>query len=242
MQGQGESGGGPPLVGDPQWIGRHVQRDQEGLWREILSMAAYADAALRTAVEALCNGRLDLVDAVRAEEQEIDRWEVRIETECLRVLALYGLVASDLRRVVAALRINRELEGLSDIAENLAKRAKKLHKNPAAAPFLPQLCLLADESLRIVDQGLKALRAVDSDLARQVILSENEVDRRRAAILSDLKNAVRDEPERVNTWLRLVSSARNLGRAADHATNIAEAVVYMKEGVFLRRGDTATED
>lgn len=242
MEAQGEGGGGIPTVDDPKWIGRHVQRDQEGLWREVLSMAVYVDAALKTAVDALCQGRLDLVDVVRAEEQEIDRWEVRIETECLRVLALYGLVASDLRRVVAALRINCELEGLSDIAENLAKRAKKLHRNPAATRFLPQFRLLADESLAVVDASLKALKAVDSGLARHVILADHAVDRRRAAILADLKDAVRTEPERVNTWLRLISSARNLGRAADHASNIAEAVVYMKEGVFLRRGDSGTED
>ena len=88
-----------------------------------------------------------------------------------------------------------------------------------------------------MDASLKALRTVDANLARNVILSDNAVDRNRAAVLADLKEAIRAEPELVNTWLRLINSARNLERAADHATNIAESVVYMKEGIFLRRGD-----
>jgi phosphate transport system protein len=205
-------------------------------------MAAYVETALNTAVEALCQGRLDLVAGVKADEKEIDRWEVRIEAECLRVLALYGLVASDLRRVVVAMRVNRELEGLADIAENLAKRASKLSRDPLAQPFLPKLGLLAAEALSVVDQSLKALDAVDADLARRVILSDNAVDRHRKAILDELKTALAAEPDRVSSWLRLISSARNLERAADHATNIAEAVVYLKEGVFLRRGDSSETD
>jgi phosphate transport system protein len=205
-------------------------------------MAEFAETALRNAVEALCRDRIDLVESVKAEEQEIDRWEVRIEAECLRVLARYGLVATDLRRVVAAMRVNRDLEGLADLAENLAKRARKLSRDLSAAPFLPRLGLLAKEVIAVVDDSLQALRTLDADLARRVILSDNAVDQHREAILTDLKAAVRAEPDAVNTWLRLISSARNLERAADHATNIAESVVYMKEGRFLRRGDGPSDD
>ena len=154
------------------------------------------------------------------------------------MLALYGLVASDLRRVVAAMRVNRDLEGLADIAENLAKRARKLGREPAAAPFLPRIGQLADEALAVVDDSLKALRTPrrrprPPGHPRR----DNAVERHRAAVLTDLKEAVRAEPDQVNTWLRLISSARNLERAADHATNIAESVVYVKEGVILRRKD-----
>lgn len=236
MSHSGEGGGFPP-EGAQQAPGNHPSRAQEALWREVLNLAAYVEMALKTAVEALCQGRLDLVDQVRAEEREIDRWEVRIETECLRVLALYGLVASDLRRVVAALRVNHDLECLADIAENLAKRARKLGAAPAAARFLPRLRQLTDEALTVVDRSLLALRTLDAGLARQVILTPNAVESHRAAILTDLKEAIRAEPELVNTWLRLISSARNLERAADHATDIAASVVYVREGILLRRGD-----
>ncbi len=232
--GQGDD---PSMEGGPASKANHPKRQQEVLWREVLSLAAYVEAAFKTSVEVLCRGRVDLVDRVKAEEEEIDRWEVRIETECLRLLALFGLVASDLRRVVAALRINRELEGVADLAENLAKRARKLARDPTASPFIPRLCQLADEVLVVVNQSLHALATADAELARQVIQSNNGVGPRRSAIMADLKDAIRDEPEAVNTWLRLISSARNLHRAADHALNIAEAVVYLREGVFLCQSD-----
>ena len=222
--------------------GKHGRREQEGLWREVLSLAAYVESALKTAVQALSDPRPDLIAAVKADEDEIVRWEVRIETECLRVLALYDLVASDLRRVVAALRVNRDLEGIADLAENLAKRARKLNKDPLAASYLPRLRALAEESLGVVKESLSALRSMDADLARRVILSDNSVDRNRVLIVEELKQAIRDRPERVNTWLRLINSARNLERAADHATNLAEAVVYVKEGLFVRRGATGLSD
>ena len=239
---ESDTGAGPPPENNPTRAGGHALRDQEGLWREVLSMAADVEAAFKRGVEALCGGRLDLVASIRANEPAIDRWEVRIEAECLRVLALYGLVASDLRRVVSALRINRDLEGLADIAENLAKRAPKVVNDPSAAPFLPRLKRLADESVAVVDAGFAALKGVDAPLARRVIEADHAVDAHRSALLGELKDAVRSDPEQTKTWLRLISSARNLERAADHATNIAEAVVYMKEGIILRRGDHDDRD
>jgi phosphate transport system protein len=232
--GEGDTETGKPMPGH--------RRDQEGLWREILSLADYVEKSLVTAVDALCDARPDLIAAVRAEEREIDRWEVRIEQECLRVLALYGLVASDLRRVVSALRVNRDLEGLADLAENIAKRAKKLSKDPIALPFLKGLRTLADLALPLVHDSLSALRTLDPVLARRVIEADRAVDRHRLALVSELKHALIERPDRVNTFLRLINSARNLERAADHATNIAEAVVSMKEGAIIRRGDAHLSD
>jgi phosphate transport system protein len=215
----------------------HPHREQEVLWTEVLGLADYVETAFKTAIEALCEGRIDLVAEVRAEEAEIDRWEVRIEQSCLRALALYELVATDLRRVVTALRVIRELEGLADLAENLAKRARKLGKDPLSQSRLPRIRELARLSVQHVDASLRALRTVDAQLARQVIASDNEVDRLRNVIVAELKQAIRETPDRVNTWLRLINSARNLERASDHAGNIAVAVVYLKEGVLLHRGE-----
>jgi phosphate transport system protein len=228
--GAGEPESAKPLPGQ--------LRDQEEFWREVLALADDVEKALNTAVEALCEARPDLIAGVKAGEEAIDRWEVRIERECLRLLALYGLVASDLRKVVAALRVNRDLEGLADLAENLAKRAKKLSQDPVARPYLARLRTLADLALPLVHDGLESLRTLDPELARRVIDADIDVDRHRMAIVAEHKQALRGQPDRVNTWLRLINSARNLERAADHATNIAEAVVTMKEGHVFRRGES----
>jgi phosphate transport system protein len=216
--------------------GSHPIREQENLWNEVLGLADHVETAIETAIEALCEGRSDLVAEVRAEEAEIDRWEVRIEQECLRALALYELVAIDLRRVVAALRINRELERLADIAESLARRAPKLGRDPSARDFLPRIGELARSVLGVVGGCLQTLRTLDSQQARVLAAKDREIDRQRAALLSALKQRIREQPERVGTWLRLINSARSLGRVGDHATHIAAAVVYLKEGVLLHGG------
>jgi phosphate transport system protein len=229
---------GRPLTDKPSTGQR---RDQDALWQAILGLADNVEQALKTAVDALCDARPELIATVRAEEKRIDISEVRIEQECLRILALYGLVASDLRRVVSTLRVNRELEGLADLAENIAKRARKLSTDQDARPFLSRLRTLAELSLSLVHDGLDSLRTLDPMLARRVIEADRAVDRNRLAVVAEIKRALTDKPDRVNTWLRLINSARNLERAADHATNIAEAVVSMKEGAIIRRGD-AEED
>jgi phosphate transport system protein len=215
-------------------LGRHFLRDMEGLWAELLRLAAVVETALSTSVKALCDGRADLAAEVRGEERTVDRWEVQIERECLKVLALHQPVASDLRRVAAVMKINSELERMADLAEHIAKRAKKLAREPRPAPVPQELEAMAMEALDAVHDSLDALVQCDADLARAVIHADRSIDRHRRTILQELKQMIRRDPERVNTWLRLINTTRNLERIADHATNIAEAVIYMKEGEIIR--------
>lgn len=224
---------GAPI--SPAGMPHRVQRLQEELWGELLGLATSVEGVLRTAVRVLGEGCGDLVAEVRAEEAEVDRREVRIEQACFRVLALLQPVASDFRRVIAALRINRELERLADVAESLAKRAPKVHRDPAAQTYLPGLQALADEFLAMLTQTLGAVHALDADAARDVMRADVRLSRSRRAYTRTLKEALRCRPEGVETWLRLMSSARNLSRAGDHVRKIAAAIVYMKEGAFPPR-------
>ncbi len=205
-------------------LGRHFLRDMEGLWRQILKLAAVVETTLNTSVRALCDGRADLAAEVKFEEESIDRWEVQIERDCLKVLALHQPVASDLRRVAAILRINGDLERMADLARHIAKRARKLAEEPLGRALPRGLEAMASE----------ALGQVRVALARSVILGDRKVDRYRRAVIGELKQAIRDDPDRLDAWLRLINAARNLERIADHATNIAEAVVYLKEGDIIR--------
>ncbi len=215
-------------------LGRHFLRDMESLWENILKLAAVVETALRTSVDALCDGRADLADEVKGGEDAINDWEVRIERDCLRILALHQPVASDLRRVAAILKINGDLERMADLADHIANRARKLAAKPCPTPVPPRMELMAREALAQVHDALDALAKADADLARAVIAGDGGVDRHRRAVLNDLKDAIRREPDRVSTWLRLINAARNIERIADHATNIAEAVVYLREGDIIR--------
>ncbi|GIW85947.1 MAG: phosphate transport system regulatory protein PhoU [Isosphaeraceae bacterium] len=225
---------------DPTWdadratTGRHFLRDMEHLWEQILKLAAVVEAALSHAIQVLCDGRSELAAEVRGEEREIDHWEVQIELECLKVLALHNPVASDLRRVAAILRINGDLERLGDLAEHIANRARKLANEPNPLPIPPRLESLAQEAIAQVRDALDALAANDVHRARAVIAANHSVDRHRRLLQKQLKDAICHEPDRINSWLRLINIGRNLERVSDHAAHIAEAVIYLREGQIVR--------
>jgi phosphate transport system protein len=238
-----DSEAGPEWDAERVTLGRHFLRDMEQLWGQVLRLAGVVEVALNTGVRALCDGRPDLAAEVKSSERTINSWEVEIERECLRILALHQPVASDLRRVAAVLKINADLERVADLAEHIANRARKLSQavEPVAIP--PRIEALAIEALAQVRDALDALSQSDAKLARTVITADRRIDRHRRAVLAELKQAIRQEPARVDTWLRLINTARNLERVADHAVNIAEAVVYLKEGDIIRhasgRGSSA---
>src|SRR5215218_2674467 len=218
-------------------LGRDFVRDLEGLWEGILKLAAVVEDALNQSVRALCDGRADLAAMVRGEERDVDRREVEIERDCLKVLALHQPVASDLRRVASVLKVNGDLERISNLARNIAKRVKKLAADPRAFPVPQELESMAMETLGQVRESLDALTKSDAQLARKVIAGDRLIDRHYRVVMDGLKDEIRRDPDRLNTWLRLINTARNLERIADHATNIAEAVVYLKEGDIIRHAD-----
>src|SRR3954470_15690779 len=126
---------------------RHALKDQENLWNEVLKLSATVSAALTTSVQALRDNRADLAAGVKIEEKAIDNWEVKIEQECVRILARYGPTASDLRRVIAAMRISSELERMADLAEHIANRVKKRIATAETVPMPGSLEALAEASL-----------------------------------------------------------------------------------------------
>jgi phosphate transport system protein len=217
-------------------VSRHALKAMNNLWAEVLKLAGTVLGSLTTSVQALCEGRADLAVEVKVEEKAIDGWEVRIERECMRVLALFGPIASDLRRVLVALRVTAELERMGDLAENIADRARKRaadHEGPSIPPDLAALAALALAQAR---DSIDALNREDAELAQAVVVKNREVGPARRDVQRALKQSLQQDPQRVSTWLRLINTARNLEGVADHATHIAEAVVYLKEGDIIRHG------
>ena len=222
-------------------VGRHFLRDMEGLWTDVLEMAAVVESTLKTSLRALRDGRGELAAAVKGEEKAVDAWEVRIERACVKVLALHQPVASDLRRVAAILRVNGDLERIADLSSHIANRARKLAKGPDHAASPPELDDMATLVQARVRDALDALTKADVELARAVIVGDKEVNRVQQVVLRQLKQAIRRDPEQVNAWLRLINTARNLERIADHAASIAEAVIYMREGDIVRHAGAAKD-
>jgi phosphate transport system protein len=133
------------------------------------------------------------------------------------------------------LKLDRDLERMADLAEHIANRARKLARSPEPLPLPREVEMMALEVMEQVRESLDALVKTDAERARSVIASDRGIDRRRREVVNQLKDAIRANPDRLNDWLRLINVARNLERVADHATNIAETVIYMKEGDITRR-------
>jgi phosphate transport system protein len=214
-------------------MSKHLQRDLENLQRDLLTLAASVEEAIVTAVRALQQRDAATAQEVIDGDTEIDQEENHIEEECLKMLALHQPVAVDLRRIAAALKINNELERMADLAEDIAERAAHLATLPVI-PVPEGLQQMADLTTTMVRQSLDAFVNLDARQARRVCRLDDTVDQFNCDVIKELIALMRKSPDMVEPGLSLFSATRHLERIADHATNIAEDVVYLVEGVIIR--------
>lgn len=213
----------------------HLLRELETLKRMILDLSALVEDALEGAVAAVQNRDEKAAQAIIDRDHDIDQREVRVEEECLKLLALYQPVAGDLRYIIAMLKINNDLERVGDLAVNIAERAIFLsHENAVVAPFdFDEMFGLTRQMLR---QARDAMIQRDAKLAIGVCALDDQVDAINRAMYEKVKAAIRAHPEDMDALIHLLSVSRHLERVADHATNIAEDVIYMVEGRIIRHG------
>ena len=221
-------------------MSKHLQRDLDNLQRDLLALAASVEEAIHKAIQALQSREPALARQVIAGDSAIDEEENHIEEECMKVLALHQPVAGDLRRITAALKINAELERMADLAEDIAERALALSRLPSV-PVPPKLQEMTDLTTTMVRQSLDAFVNGDVRLARLVCRLDDKVDRHNAQIIEALIGVMQESPAMVEAGLSFFSATRHLERIADHATNIAEDVVYLVEGEIIRHRPAAVE-
>ncbi len=211
----------------------HLQREIEGLKRDLLSLCGLVEKQVSLAVRAIEERDVETARQVELGDAEIDQREVEVEEECLRVLALYQPVAIDLRLIVSALKINNDLERVGDLAVNIAHKAAALADEPVLdVPF--DLGAMAEKTQAMLRDSLDALVNLDPDLAAEVCARDDEVDRMKHAIRVEAEKMIEADPRRTRALMRLLAVSRNLERIADCATNIAEDVIYMAEGRIIR--------
>jgi phosphate transport system protein len=212
---------------------RHLQREIDRLKRKMLALGAIVEDNLRLAFHAIEVRDVAEARSVIATDHVIDENEVDVEEECLKILALYQPVASDLRFIVAVIKINSELERIGDLGVNIAERAIALaEEHPLPVPHL--LPVMADRTSAIMEKALDSLVRQDAVTARHVLAADDEIDALYADLIAALKEIIRTHPEHLDAAVLLFSVARQLERLADHATNIAEDVLYMVEGEIHR--------
>ena len=214
-------------------MSKHLERDLDNLQKDLLTLAASVEEAIHKAIRALQERDVELAEEVIDGDNDIDEEENHVEEECLKVLALHQPVAVDLRRVTSVLQINTDLERMADLAEDIAERAVALARWPAI-PIPADLQRMTDLASSMVRQALDAFVNLDARLARLVCRLDDEVDRYNKSIIDELIAAMQRAPEMVEPGLSLFSATRHLERIADHATNIAEDVLYLIDGEIVR--------
>jgi len=211
----------------------HLLRDIEKLKKDLLALSAHVEESLQLAVQALEERDAVLARRVIDDDFLIDNMEVEVEEECLHILALYQPVAIDLRFIVAVLKINNDLERIGDLAVNMAERAEFL-----AARERINIPLdfrgMAAKAQTMLHQSLDALVNLNSELAREVIAADDEVDNMNREMLLQVQKAIHTDAQHLDRLIHYLLAARHLERVADHATNIAQEVIYLVEGDIVR--------
>jgi len=212
---------------------RHFQHEIELIKRQILALSALVEERVYMAVRSVLQHDRNLARTVIEGDKEIDAKEVEVEEDCLKVLALHQPVAIDLRFLIAVLKLNNDLERIADLAVSIANRALAIADTDGVT-VPPGLREMGEKVKTVLRKSLESLVNLDLDLARDVLSSDDEIDDLNRGLHEALQAAIRAEPKKLEGLLSLISVSRNLERIGDHATNIAEDVIYLVEGEIVR--------
>ena len=212
---------------------QHFERGLQRLREQLLRMGGLVEDRLQKAATALMDRREDLAAFVVGADGEVNELQIQIDELCLRLLALQHPVASDLRMVTSAIKINADLERMADQAVNIAQSTERLLRVPPLRPLLstPRMFELAEGMVR---DALDAFVRQDVNLAQQVLERDDEVDTLRDQSFRVLLTHMLADPSTIERALGLILIGRNLERVADHATNIAEDVIFIVEARDIR--------
>ena len=217
-------------------MAKHFFRELEKIKKRILSLGAMVEERVRMVIKALELRDADIAERIIKSDHEIDEMEVEIEEECLKILALYQPVAIDLRFLTAVIKINNDLERIADEAVNIAERVQVIAKRQRLdIPF--NHSLMAGKSESMLKKSLDSFVNMDVDIALRVCTLDDEVDNMMNEAYDVVKHAIGKHPDRVSYLINLLLVSRHLERIADHATNIAEEVIYLVEGEIVRHGN-----
>jgi phosphate transport system protein len=212
---------------------RHFDEELAELKATLVRMASLAEDQIDQALSALTNRNSDQARQVIERDHKVNALDVEIDEECLRLLALHQPAARDLRLVTTAMKISTELERISDLAENVCERTLELNEEPQLKPYI-DIPRMGNIARTMVKESIDAFVKDDSTLARKVLGNDDLVDDLMEQIFRELLSYMIEDPHTTTRAIRLSFVAKYLERMADHATNIAELVVYLVEGKIIR--------
>jgi phosphate transport system protein len=207
--------------------------DLKKLREDILTMGGLVEDQIQKAVSSLVERDSALAETIIERDHEVNRLDVEIDDVCLRLLALHQPAARDLRFITTALKITTDLERIGDMAVNICERALELNEEPQLKPYI-DIPRMARTSERMIRESLDAFVREDTDLALKVCKDDQEVDDLNSQIFRETISFMIEDPHTINRAMKISSISKYLERIADHATNIAEMVVFMVKGKSIR--------
>ena len=212
---------------------RHFHEELEALKQTLLAMGGLVEDQIRRVMVALLERDSDVAQEVIDRDRQVNAYDVEVDEKCVELLALHQPTAGDLRFITTAMKIVTDLERIGDQAVNIAQRALELNREPQLKPYI-DLPRMAERSQRMVKESLDAFVARDTQLARQVCAEDADVDALKEQIFRELLTFMMEDARTIPRAIRLILISRFLERVADHATNIAEMVIYMVDSKMVR--------
>ncbi len=212
---------------------RHFHEELEALKQTLLAMGALVEDQIRRVMHALIDRDDQLARSVIERDREVNAYDVEIDEKCVELLALHQPTAGDLRFITTAMKIVTDLERIGDQAVNIAQRVRELNLEPQLKPYI-DLPRMAELAQAMVKESLDAFVARDTALARRVCAADAPVDALNHQIFRELLTFMMEDPKTIPRAIRLILISRFLERVADHATNIAEMVIFMVDSKMVR--------
>jgi phosphate transport system protein len=214
-------------------MSRHFHEELEALKQTLLAMGGLVEDQIRHAMQALVDRDDALASEVIERDRQVNAYDVEVDAQCVELLALHQPAAGDLRFITTAMKIVTDLERIGDQAVNIAQRVIELNAEPQLKPYI-DLPRMAERAQAMVKESLDAFVARDTELARRVRAEDDEVDALKEQIFRELLTFMMEDPRSIPRAIRLILISRCMERVADHATNIAEMVIYLVEGKMVR--------
>jgi len=212
----------------------HLQTELDRLKKQLFHLSSLVEENLRLAIRAVRDNDSKLAETVRRNDAEVDDLEVDVEEECLKILALHQPVAVDLRFLVAALKMNNDLERIGDLAVNIASIQPRVDSENGPPIFGERLQSLGEKAQRMLRQSLESLMNMDTAGAREVLAADDEVDLDYKNFIGILKKELAADSSSAESVIAWLLAAKSIERVADLATNIAEDTIYTVEGKIVR--------
>jgi phosphate transport system protein len=212
---------------------RHFHEELEALKQTLLAMGGLVEDQIRRVMRALIERDDALAQEVIERDQQVNAYDVEVDETCVSLLALHQPAAGDLRFITTAMKIVTDLERMGDQAVNIAQRVLELNREPQLKPYI-DLPRMAEKAQFMVKESLDAFVARDTELARRVCGEDAEVDALKEQIFRELLTFMMEDARTIPRAIRLILISRFLERVADHATNVAEMVIYLVEAKMVR--------